>query len=446
MSQFLYKVLFISLSIKNTFEQFTNFKDLICDDIQSRKTCRFSKIDLRSIDHDRSVNIYHIFQDEITNVEFANSRIFVWTSIFCDTFTNIETCISKSLGLKSIDDNAFYSCKSLKILDLSENDLTVLPSNMFIFNSALIQLDLSSNKLTQIDVHLFENTSLAILFLKDNGITEFNEMPFAPSLLHIYLQMNRLMDINVQNLLHNYLNLELIFFSNNYIPCDREREICKQLSQEQINCEGTKLCSLIDEIFVTQTRLPTTRVIPTRANHVSLTTPIKPDSDNSKQSDADIKKNISDLQQQHQISNLVIIVISTILVLLLLGLGIGWIVRRSKEAPVVHEVAQKETNKLEDANYIDPEDIIDDSPLDLPSQCPMGQTYRDDCRTNQPQVPPRENKVVHVHGRVSRNDPYYEYVPGFGDLNNEQPIYEVPSMSNHGSEMYDRLNFNQYKN
>lgn len=337
------------------------------------------------------------------------SKLEILTRDFCDALPNIEFFNPISLGIKIVDDDALEKCEYLQILDLG----LVLPDTLFLNNKALRELGLTANQFTQIDIHLFANNPLEKLYLGGNLISDFNEMPIAPELTNLFLEGNKLSDLDVRQLLQNFRNLREFSISRNYFSCDRENEIRDQLLANRIDCYITDRCLLKQD---------------------SSTTSIQDDT-TTKESDDDIKKRITDLQEQHQVSNLVIIIIAVILVLLIVGVGVGWIVRRSRAQPVVQQVAPVEEIKLEETNYIIDPEVNDTDPHN-------SNRIRKSSRTNPPQIPGRMNHG-RVIGRVSKDDPYYEYIPEFDD---DVPEYEIPNdVGTNGVGSYDHLNFNRFK-
>lgn len=366
---FLCKIFFILLLFQKTFElDVDHLLTKKCDSKSSDQICSFTSLVLTAYASHFIIDTHHANRDIINTVTFKSSRIEILTRDYCEALPNIEFFHPSSLGLKSVDEDALKKCKFLQRLDLSFNLLTVLSDTLFLNNEALSELSLNYNQFTQIYINLFANNPLEKLYMGGNLISDFNEMPIAPELTEVSLVKNQLSDLNVGRVVDNFPKLQLIYIFYNRISCEREKEIHKQFLSNRIDCRITQKCLVAQDLTRTTTTITprrqgsTTRLMkrnttvtvpkqtrPTKAASVPQTTAIA-----TKESDDDIKKRITDLQEQHQVTNLVIIIIATILVLLIVGLGVGWIVRRSRTSPVVPlaPVAPVEEIKLEEMDYI----------------------------------------------------------------------------------------------
>lgn len=103
-----------------------------------------------------------------------------------------------STGLKTIQEYDFKSSDALTILNLSKNELQVIPKGVFSKATKLAIIELQLNGLTTIEDYAFIGlNSLAKLRLENNSLTILKERTFAgaPNLDDINLQNNQIQSI-----------------------------------------------------------------------------------------------------------------------------------------------------------------------------------------------------------------------------------------------------------
>lgn len=74
--------------------------------------------------------------------------------------------------LTTLPGNLFFELKLLFKIDLSGNDLFVLPPEIFYDNANIEIINLYNNKLETISEVLFNNTNLTRLDLRNNNLTK----------------------------------------------------------------------------------------------------------------------------------------------------------------------------------------------------------------------------------------------------------------------------------
>lgn len=197
--------------------------------------------------------------NEIEVVLMKDSKLEVLTDDVCEAFPSIEAFDAAYLGLISIDETAFQKCTKVEIVGLNSNSLTSLPPKIFYWNVKLTTIDLSYNKLTSIDENLFqENRKLSVVNLKGNRISflpmnlfinhpnlrelcvsanQLRELSFFGvfvSLTTIFVDRNKLSNIDIEMLHNKFPNLKRFVFHHNELLCDRKTKIIEFLEKSNI--------------------------------------------------------------------------------------------------------------------------------------------------------------------------------------------------------------------
>ncbi|CEF60733.1 Leucine-rich repeat and Leucine-rich repeat, typical subtype-containing protein [Strongyloides ratti] len=134
------------------------------------------------------------------------------------SFTELEMIDLSSNKINILTKNSFSHLQNLHQLYLGENEIIDIENGSFT-NSSLVILILESNKLTNIKADMFEGaTKLQQLSLKNNKINniESNAFQTTPSLVMIDLSRNKLIDIPPTTFL-NQNNILLLDLSGNQI-------------------------------------------------------------------------------------------------------------------------------------------------------------------------------------------------------------------------------------
>lgn len=111
--------------------------------------------------------------DDVKYLELIadNSKLKEFSSLFCDTFQNLEIMKIEKLKIKSIDDDSLQKCEILKRLVFKLNDIRYFPENFLSENAQLIDFEFSFNKIKSIPEDAFEMLeNLQILNLKNNQL------------------------------------------------------------------------------------------------------------------------------------------------------------------------------------------------------------------------------------------------------------------------------------
>lgn len=121
------------------------------------------------------------------NVSIIPSGIFT-------TFVRLNQ-VRISTGLKSIQKDNFKNADAMTTLELNENKLQVIPSNVFSEASLLRQIDLSDNELNTIEDFAFKGlNNLDLIYLQYNNLTIVTRNTFAGTrnLNALYLHENQI--------------------------------------------------------------------------------------------------------------------------------------------------------------------------------------------------------------------------------------------------------------
>lgn len=136
--------------------------------------------------------------------------------------------------LSEVPTNAFESIPSLSHLNMSRSGhISVLPQNIFQHNQALLSIDLSYLSLKALPVNLFSRT---------------------PNLEHIYLHNNHLSEIS-ENSFKNLKNLTHLDLSYNKIINIRAPAFVNVMSIQYLSLKGNQLNAFKGEFFNTGTSL-----------------------------------------------------------------------------------------------------------------------------------------------------------------------------------------------
>ena len=102
---------------------------------------------------------------------YCPSKIYAFTSIFCDKFKNLEAMKIENAEIKQIDQSSLQKCPNLKLIHLNGNEVYEIPEGLLSNNSNLVEIVISSNQIKSFGENTFEKQeNLQKLFLHNNKI------------------------------------------------------------------------------------------------------------------------------------------------------------------------------------------------------------------------------------------------------------------------------------
>lgn len=200
---------------------------------------------------------------EIEVLVIWSSKVAVLTSDICETLRYLKIFRIPSVGLTSVEADAFQKCPHLKEIDLGLNYLSSLPSGIFDWNERLELVYLHTNKFTTIDEKVFKyNKNLVMVRLYNNNLhclpsnlfentpklnfldlgknqlrlLSFLEegMSVLESVSKVYLDHNKLSDVDEQKVIKTFPDLETIWLEGNNFWCNRRQTIEYFLKQQGV--------------------------------------------------------------------------------------------------------------------------------------------------------------------------------------------------------------------
>lgn len=176
----------------------------------------------------------------ITDIEIHHSSNFdVLTSIFCNLFPSLEILTIKTLQhkLQEIEEDALVTCEKLKKFTLRPNNVRTLNEKTFNRNVHLTEIAIEGNKIETIDATVFQGLiNLQWLFLNGNQLLELSPEVFngLTKLQWFDVSSNRLLDLDIQAILNYTEKLEMINLRDNYLSCERLKEMLDALEKRDI--------------------------------------------------------------------------------------------------------------------------------------------------------------------------------------------------------------------
>lgn len=164
------------------------------------------------------------------------------TSFIC--LENPKKLILFGKNIQRIEPGALYNCRSVEKIYLYENELRDLSRETFVSNMELTELSLSYNNLRFLDPDLFVSLEkLEILDLLCNEIVYFPSelVRNCGNLKEVQLASNRLLDLDIGQLLIYMPKLVWFYFSVNSIGCTRADEIAKMVLSRRVKV-GVYFC------------------------------------------------------------------------------------------------------------------------------------------------------------------------------------------------------------
>lgn len=183
-------------------------------------------------------------RDEITKFvrDFLGKRTLM--SDFCDTYGDrVYSIDASSLGIESIDIDAFWECKNLVTLSLSKNNIERLYGSTFFNNEKLQILSLGANKISFLPDYVFYGLNrLHTLWVSGNPLKDINPILHSEitQLKELGVANVGLEDLSVNKLKEALPNLNNIYIRNNGFTCNRLQSLTDELVAQDVR--------VIDEI------------------------------------------------------------------------------------------------------------------------------------------------------------------------------------------------------
>ena len=156
-------------------------------------------------------------------LDLSNNDITILNDYSFVKYEKLKILYLRNNSLSSLHSQAFSHLQGLEYLDLSFNNLGMIPSQTFHDISALLTLSLNGNKITNIQRNTFKNlTRLTNLYLAGNHIQYIHPKAFdgLARLQQLELQNNALSTMNGSVLKYLTDNLKHIKLYNNPWYCD----------------------------------------------------------------------------------------------------------------------------------------------------------------------------------------------------------------------------------
>lgn len=176
--KYLLILLSIILSSVNCVEFSCNFTEIDLDNFTVGKLkCEVTKIEIISYEN-RTIELKEFLASDKnkTNVEIfetKNQQVYFFPQNLANIFPYLRNIKINHAGLKSIKTEDIAPFKhNLEYLDLSNNELKIIESNLFDKNKFMIEISFSNNQIELIEEETFELDSLQILNLSGNVCTK----------------------------------------------------------------------------------------------------------------------------------------------------------------------------------------------------------------------------------------------------------------------------------
>lgn len=132
--------------------------------------------------------------------------------------------------MKLIDPQTFHQCPDLIEIRIHDNRIRYLNESTFRHNVHLEVLDVGNNQLTIVDSRLLENlNNLNFLSFSNNYLEDFSvdTVKNLSNLQELHLHGNNLLDLHVENLVKYLTRLEIVLITGNNLKCERIEKILK---------------------------------------------------------------------------------------------------------------------------------------------------------------------------------------------------------------------------
>jgi Leucine-rich repeat (LRR) protein len=180
----------------------------------------------------RNYSFEIFFSLNLKSIDLSNNNLSSYYYQYIGKMFQLETLELRQVGLQSMAQINFTNLTKLIKIDLSFNNLTQIPYESLAYMLYLEHLDLSFNRIDFIDERIFSPRI---------GNLERNKLKY------LNLQSNLL--VSVGDLFLNFLNLEVVVLSENYLS-----------TYPLFDCESKFLIRSTSEIYLNKNRLTSIRV------------------------------------------------------------------------------------------------------------------------------------------------------------------------------------------
>lgn len=177
---------------------------------------------------------------EVRWVNVYNSIIPVLSSEICTKFPNVESIVLQDLEIEDILYGAFYNCTKVRNLFIDRNRIWQIRQGTFSNNKEIVRLELQSNRLRTIgDPSLgdvYNMPKLDMLLLYNNYLKEFHPIMFrfSHNLQQLNIVNNDISDIDEQEILERFPNLQYFAYTANPLSCHRVAQINQAFEEADI--------------------------------------------------------------------------------------------------------------------------------------------------------------------------------------------------------------------
>lgn len=179
---------------------------------------------------------------KIKNIRFENSTIQVFSQDLCAAFPDASIVKMESLNLLKISYYALQKCFNLTHISFENNKLTFIAQNLFENNLELKYISFRKNLLEKFDFQsILHLTKFGSLNLAENHLTPliFEKLPILDKIIVLKISSNQLTDLNDQEIVSKFRNLEVIDIHDNPFNCLRLLEIIRVFSMKFISTNRT---------------------------------------------------------------------------------------------------------------------------------------------------------------------------------------------------------------
>lgn len=215
-------VVLLSATIAST--TFLSLPKFQCNFQPSTETCTFNNVLVREGSNTGFKPTTTVPSEMVRRVNFVNSTVEVFGPEICNCYENLEELYLDQISLARLQPDAFHNCTRLRLLSMSNNRLSSLPSGIFNRSSSLINLNVSVNEWVELNSTWFRGLeNLESFDVSCSKLKEFPAVTLLSSekLRELYIASNNFFDIDEANLDCLYPHLQRINFDDNLLACQR---------------------------------------------------------------------------------------------------------------------------------------------------------------------------------------------------------------------------------